>query len=219
METWQDWLPVIGQSTLETIEMVAISLFLAIIIGIPLGILLVLTRPEQALANKFVFQVLNVIINIIRSIPFIILLFFILPFTELIVGTTIGVRGVIVPLVLYTAPYIARLMETAFLEVDQGVVEAYRAMGVKTYQIIWHVILRESRPAIILGLTIASISLIGATAMAGLVGAGGLGDLAYRFGHLRYQTDVMFITVGILIVMVQIIQTFGNRLSARIKKD
>lgn len=219
METWQDWLPVIGQSTLETVEMVVISLFLAVVIGIPLGIMLVLTRPNQALANRFVFQVLNVVINIIRSIPFIILLFFILPFTEFLVGTTIGVKGVIVPLVMYTAPYIARLMETAFLEVDQGVVEAYRAMGVKTYQIIWHVILRESRPAIILGLTIASISLIGATAMAGLVGAGGLGDLAYRFGHLRYQTDVMVITVGILIVMVQIIQTFGNWLAARIKKD
>src|SRR5690606_39976455 len=138
----------------------------------------------EALENKVVYQILNLLINIVRSIPFIILLFFILPFTKLVVGTTIGVKGVIVPLVVYTAPYIARLMETSLLEVDKGIIEAYSAMGIKTRQIIWHVMLREARPGIILGLTIATIGLIGATAMAGLVGAGGLGDLAYRFGHL-----------------------------------
>lgn len=219
METWQDWIPVIWKSTVETIQMVGISLAIAVIIGIPLGIFLVLTRPGQSLENKLVYQFLNILINIIRSIPFIILLFFILPFTKFIVGTTIGVTGVIVPLVLYTAPYISRLMESSLLEVDNGVLEAYKAMGIKTHQIIWHVMLREARPSIILGLTIATVSLIGATAMAGLVGAGGLGDLAYRFGHLRYETDVMFATVIILIIMVQVIQTFGNRLSARLKKD
>ncbi|PXW90138.1 D-methionine transport system permease protein [Pseudogracilibacillus auburnensis] len=215
----QDWLPIIGKAIIETFQMVGISLLFSVLIGIPLGILLVTTRPGQALQNKIIYQILNIIINILRSIPFIILLFFILPFTKLLVGTTIGVKGVIVPLVIYTAPYIARLMETALLEVENGVIEAYTAMGIKTRQIIWHVLLREARPSIILGLTIATVSLIGATAMAGLVGAGGLGDLAYRFGHLRYEVDVMYATVFILIVLVQLIQSIGNRLAAYLKKD
>src|SRR5699024_258041 len=173
-----NWMPVIWQSVIETFQMVIISLVFAILIGVPLGVLIVLTRPGQSLENKVVYQILNLIVNIVRSIPFIILLFFILPFTKFLVGTTIGVQGVIVPLVIYTAPYIARLLETSLLEVDSGVIEAYKAMGIKTRQIIWSVMLREARPSIILGLTIATVSLIGATAMAGLVGAGGLGDLA-----------------------------------------
>lgn len=213
------WLPIIWKAVLETFQMVGISLLFAVIIGIALGILVVLTRPGQALANKFIYQLLNLFINIIRSVPFIILLFFILPFTKIIVDTTIGVRGAIVPLVIYTAPYIARLIESALLEVDAGVVEAYTAMGIKNRQIIWNVILREARPSIILGLTIATVSLISATAMAGMVGAGGLGDLAYRFGFLRYEVDVMYATVFILIVIVQIIQSLGNKLAANLKKD
>lgn len=213
------WLPIIGKSVIETFQMVGISLFFSVLIGIPLGILIVLTRPGQALQNKFLYQTSNLLINILRSIPFIILLFFILPFTKFIVGTTIGVKGVIVPLVIYTAPYIARLMESALLEVENGVIEAYTAMGIRTESIIWHVLLREARPSIILGLTISTVSLIGATAMAGMVGAGGLGDLAYRFGHLRYEIDVMYATVFILIILVQSIQSIGNRLAARLKKD
>lgn len=199
--------------------MVVISLVISLIIALPLATLLVLTRPNQALENKFVFQTLNVIINIIRSIPFIILLFLILPLTKLIAGTTIGVKGVIVPLVVYTAPYIARLMETALLEVDRGVIEAYESMGIKTRQIIWHVMVREARPSLILGLAIAIIGLIGATAMAGLVGAGGLGDLAYRFGHVRFEPEVMYASVIILIIFVQAIQMLGNKYAAKIKKD
>lgn len=213
------WLPVIGTAVWETAQMVLISLIISAVLGIPLGILLVLTRKGQAWENKWIYQILNLLVNIIRSIPFIILLFFILPFTKFIVGTTIGVQGVIVPLVIYTAPYIARLMETSLLEVDSGVREAYEAMGIKTRHIIWNVLLRESRPSIVLGLTIATVGLIGATAMAGLVGAGGLGDLAYRYGHLRYEIDVMYATVFILIVLVQGIQSFGNYFSARLKKD
>ncbi|PLR82862.1 metal ABC transporter permease [Bacillus canaveralius] len=209
----------IWQATLQTFQMVGISLLISILLGLPLGILLVLTRPGKSLENRYIYQVLNVLINIIRSVPFIILLFFILPFTKLIVGTTIGVQGVIVPLVVYTAPYIARLMETALLEVDRGVIEAYEAMGIATKDIIWHVLVRESRSSIILGLTIATIGLIGATAMAGLVGGGGLGDLAYRFGHLRYEADVMYVTVVILIILVQGLQSLGNRVAARLKKD
>jgi D-methionine transport system permease protein len=215
----EQWIPVIGKSMVETFQMVGISLLFSIIIGIPLGIFLVLTRPGKAFENKWVYQVLNILINMIRSVPFIILLFFILPFTKLIAGTTIGVQGVIVPLVIYTAPYIGRLMESSLLEVDSGVLEAYEAMGIKTRKIIWNVMLREARPSIILGLTIATVGLIGASAMAGLVGAGGLGDLAYRFGHLRYEVDVMYATVFILVLLVQCIQTIGNRLAARLRKD
>jgi D-methionine transport system permease protein len=213
------WGEAIGKAAVETLQMTAIALSISVAIGLPLGVLLVLTRPGANLENRWAYQALNTLINIIRSIPFIILLFFILPFTKFIVGTTIGVKGVIVPLVVYTAPYIARLMESALLEVDRGVLEAYESMGISTPKIIWHVMVREARPSIVLGLTIATIGLIGATAMAGLVGGGGLGDLAYRFGHLRYEADVMYVTVILLILLVQGLQSVGNRLAATLKKD
>jgi len=216
---FDNWGSDIWVAVVQTFQMVGIALAISVVIGLPLGVLLILTGTGKALENKFFHQTLNLIINMIRSVPFIILLFFILPFTKFIAGTTIGVGGVIVPLVVYTAPYIARLMESSLSEVDRGVIEAYEAMGIKTSHIVWHVLIRESRPSIILGLTIATIGLIGATAMAGLVGAGGLGDLAYRYGHLRYQADVMYVTVIILIVLVQGIQTLGNQLSAKLKKD
>jgi D-methionine transport system permease protein len=188
------------------------------LIGLPLGTLLVLTRPNGRLANRFVYGGLSSVINVIRSIPFIILLFFILPFTRFIMGTTIGVQGVLLPLIVFTAPYIARLMESALLEVDRGVIEAYEAMGISTRKIIWYVLIREARSSIVLGLTIATIGLIGATAMAGLVGAGGLGDIAYQYGHLRFEPEVMYVTIFVLIILVQSIQSFGNRLAAKLKK-
>lgn len=218
-EFLDSWGSYIWEALVQTFHMVSVSLLFSIVIGLPLGVLLVLTRPGKRLANPFLYHTLNVIINIIRSIPFIILLFFLIPFTKFIVGTTIGVTGVIVPLVFYTAPYIARLMETAILEVDRGVLEAYESMGIKTSHIIWYVMIREARPSIVLGLTIATIGLIGATAMAGLVGGGGLGDLAYRFGYLRYESEVMFVTVVLLIILVQGIQSLGNRVAAKLKKD
>lgn len=213
------WGDSIWKASVETFQMVSVAFILSVVIGLSLGILLVLTRPNQRLANRFIYQVLNIVINMIRSIPFIILLFLILPFTKIIVGTTIGVKGVLVPLVVYTAPFIARLMETALLEVDRGTIEAYEAMGIKTSSIIWHVLLREARPSIVLGLAIAAVGLIGATAMAGLVGGGGLGDLAYRYGFLRYESEVMYITVIILIILVQSIQSIGNYVATKIKKD
>jgi D-methionine transport system permease protein len=216
LEQWGD---MIWEATVQTFQMTGISLLISLILALPLGVSLVLTRPGGRLENKIVYPVLNSVINVIRSIPFIILLFFILPFTKLIMGTTIGVKGVIVPLVVYTAPYIARLMETALLEVDRGVLEAYESMGISTRKIIWHVMVREARPSLVLGLTIATIGLIGATAMAGLVGAGGLGDLAYRFGHLRYEPEVMYVTVLILIILVQLLQSAGNTTARKLKKD
>lgn len=213
------WGSAITQAGVETLQMTSIALAFSVVIGLPLGVLLVLTRQGGGLESPWLYQSLNILINVIRSIPFIILLFFILPFTKFLVDTSIGVKGAIVPLVIYTAPYIARLMESALLEVDKGVLEAYESMGIPTYKIIWHVMIREARPSIVLGLTIATISLIGATAMAGLVGAGGLGDLAYRFGHLRYEADVMYVTVILLILLVQGLQSAGNRLASLLKKD
>lgn len=215
----EEWGDILIEGLIQSFQMTSISLIISILVGVPLGIAVVLTRPGQLLASRVVYQLLNVLINIVRSIPFIILLFFIIPFTDFIVGTTIGVKGIIVPLVIYTSPFIARLMETALLEVDLGVVEAYKAMGMKTHQIIWHVLLREARPSIILGLTVATISLIGATAMAGLVGGGGLGDIAYRYGFQQYETELMYFVVVVLIILVQIIQSIGNKWASRLKRD
>lgn len=219
LELIDKWLPLIYKALVETFQMTTISLFFALIFGVSIGIILVITRPGYMFENRWIYGLLNVIVNIIRSIPFIILLFFILPFTKLVAGTIIGVRGVIVPLVIYAAPYIARLIESALLEVSPGVVEAYTAIGIKRRSIIWNVLLREARPSIILGLTIATVSLIGATAMAGLVGAGGLGDLAYRYGHIQYEIDVMYLTVFVLIIIVQGVQTIGNYFSTKMKRD
>ncbi|MCT4786235.1 methionine ABC transporter permease [Exiguobacterium aestuarii] len=215
---WTDWGDLIWTGTIQTLTMTSIALLISTLIGLPLGTLLVLTRANGRLANRFVYGGLSSVINVIRSIPFIILLFFILPFTRFIMGTTIGVQGVLLPLIVFTAPYIARLMESALLEVDRGVIEAYEAMGISTRKIIWYVLIREARSSIVLGLTIATIGLIGATAMAGLVGAGGLGDIAYQYGHLRFEPEVMYVTIFVLILLVQSIQSFGNRLAAKLKR-
>jgi len=214
-----EWGSAIWEGFIQTTQMTLISLAFSILIGLPLGVLLVLTRKGGQWDNIAVFTIVNSLINVIRSIPFIILLFFLLPFTKTMVGTTIGVKGVIVPLVVACAPYIARLLETAMLEVSKGIIEAYQSMGISTPKIIWHVIIREARSSIILGLTIAVIGLIGETAMAGFVGAGGLGDLAYQFGYVRFQPDVMYAVIIILIVIVQIIQSLGNVIARKLKKN
>lgn len=213
------WGSAIWAAFVQTLEMTAIALVLSILVGVPLGVLLILTRKNGQAENQIVYAVLNAIINVIRSIPFIILLFLILPVTKWISGTTIGVQGVIFPLVVSCAPYIARLMESAMLEVDRGVIEAYQSMGISTPKIVSFVIIREARSSIVLGLTIAAIGLIGETAMAGLVGAGGLGDLAYQFGYTRFQPDVMYAVIIILIVIVQCIQSLGNAFARKLKKN
>lgn len=207
------------QALVETWWMVFYGLTISAIIGLPLGVLLVVTRPNHIFENKIIYNILNVFINILRSVPFIILMVAIIPFTKLIVGTAIGVKGAIVPLVVYTAPYIARLMESALLEVDPGIIEAFQAMGASRRQIITRVMLKEARPAITLGLTIATIGLIGATAMAGVIGAGGLGDLAIRYGYQRWELDVMAVTVIILILVVQGVQSLGNVIAKRMRKQ
>lgn len=218
MERLLEMSPLFTQSLYETLMMVGIALFIATIIGIPLGVLLVITRKDHLAPNKWIFLILNVLVNIVRSVPFIILIVAIIPFTEWVAGTAIGVKGAIVPLIVFTAPYIARLIETALLEVDRGIIEAYSAMGATRSQIILRIMLREARPGIVLCLTIATIGLIGATAMAGAVGAGGLGDLALRYGYQQWNLPVMFMTVLLLICLVQLIQSFGNWTAAKLKK-
>ncbi|WP_123043259.1 methionine ABC transporter permease [Cohnella candidum] len=206
------------QSMKETGIMVGYALLVSAVIGLFLGVVLVVTRPGHIYQNTLIYQILNVVINILRSLPFIILMVAIIPFTKSIVGTTIGVKGAIVPLVVYTAPYLARLMESALLEVDRGVIEAFQAMGATRRQIITRVILREARPGLILGLTIGTISLVGASAMAGVVGAGGLGDVAIRYGYQRWEPNVMITCVILLILSVQLVQSIGTVIAKKLRK-
>lgn len=206
------------EALIETIQMVAFSLLFSAVLGLPLGILLVVTRKGHLLENLPVFNVINGMINIFRSVPFIILMVAIIPVTRLIVGTSIGTAAAVVPLVFYAGPYIARLIENSLLEVDPGVLEAAQAMGATPAQIIFKFLIPEALSSLVLAFTIATIGLVGASAMAGAVGGGGLGDLAITYGYQRFDTMVMIITVGILVVMVQGLQTFGNILSKRIRR-
>lgn len=203
----------------ETIYMTGLSFSFSLVIGFPLGILLVVTRRGHLLQNEAVFNVLNVIINIFRSVPFIILMVAIIPLTRLIVGTSIGTTAAIVPLVFYAGPYIARLIENSLLEVDKGVIEAAQAMGATPGQIIFRFLIPEARGSLVLALTIAIVGLIGASAMAGAIGGGGLGDLAITYGYQRFDTLVMILTVAILVVLVQGVQSAGNVLSKKLRRS
>lgn len=213
-----EWGNTIVNGLTDTLTMTIITLIITIIIGVPLGVLLVETNVKGMYPNASLHATLETIVNILRSLPFIILLFLILPITRFLVGTTIGIRGVILPLVVYCAPFLARLIESSLLDVDPGIIEAYQSMGISNYKIISRVLLREARSGIIRGLTLAAIGLIGATAMAGLVGAGGLGDIAYQYGFQRYQPDIMYTSIVILIILVQVIQSIGNVVSRRLTK-
>ncbi len=203
----------------ETLTMVGFSLFFASLIGIPIGILLVVTRPGGILANKWVYGILNPVINVVRSLPFIILLVAIIPFTRLIVHTSVGTSAAIVPLILYIAPYIGRLVENSLLEVNPGILEAAEAMGATPFQVIWYFLLPEAFGSLILTMTTATIGLIGATAMAGTVGGGGIGDLAISYGYQRFDTFVILVTVAILVAFVQGIQSVGNRLARKARRE
>lgn len=202
----------------DTLIMVAVSLGFGALIGVPLGIVLVVCRPGGIVANPVVHQALNPLINVLRSLPFIILLIVILPFTRLLVGTTIGTAGAIVPLIVFVAPYIARLVESSLLEVDEGILEAADAMGATPLQTVWHFMLPEAAASLILALTTATIGLLGATAMAGTVG-GGIGDLAITYGYQRFDAFATLTTALVLIVIVQLIQTLGTRLARRLRRD
>jgi len=210
-----DWAE-ISRATVDTLLMLGGSLVLTVILGIPLGVLLYLSGKGRLAANPVLNAVLSLIVNVLRSVPFIILLIVMLPVTVLLVGTSLGVAGAIPPLVVGAAPFYARLVETALREVDKGVVEATQAMGGSTFQIVTRALLPEAMPGIIAGATVTAIALVSYTAMAGVVGAGGLGDLAVRFGYQRFQTDVMVVTVVLLLVLVQILQMIGDRLVAKV---
>ena len=210
-------LPMLWRSTVETLQMTFWSGSISFVLGLVLGVLLIVTRRGGLMENRLIYEVLDKTINLFRSIPFIILLFCLLPLTRLISGTAIGVQGSIVPLVFGTVPFLARQMESALSEVSPGLVEAAQAMGCSRREIICRVYLRESIPAIARGVTITLISLIGLTAMAGAVGAGGLGNFAYVYGQQRSRMDIIYSTVIVLVAIVTVIQLVGS-LVARISK-
>ena len=203
-------IPEIYKATGETLLMIVVAGAISFVIGIILGVILVVTKKGNILENKVIYYVLEKIINITRSIPFIILLAAAIPVTRLIAGTAIGTKGSFVPLVLGTIPFFARQIESALSEVDKGIIEAAESMGSSPFEIIFRVYLKESIPNIARATTITFISLVGLTAMAGSVGGGGLGDLAIRYGYQRYQVDITFVTVIILLIFVNIIQGAGN---------
>ncbi|MDO5630630.1 MAG: methionine ABC transporter permease [Paracoccus sp. (in: a-proteobacteria)] len=205
-------------ATWQTVYMVAISALLGTLIGLPLGVFLATSQRGELLSAPWVNKVLGLVVNAARSVPFIILVVAIIPFTRAIVGTSIGTNAAIVPLTIAAAPFIARLIENAIREVDAGLIEAARAMGATPVQIIRKVLLREALPGITLGLTLAVVSLIGYSAMVGAVGGEGLGDLGIRYGYQRFMPDVMLAVVVILIVMVQLVQSIGEWIAARVDK-
>lgn len=207
------------QACYETFYMVFFALILGSLIGISLGVCLVTTRPGGLLENNRIYRIINPIINLVRSLPFIILLVAIVPFTKFIVGSSIGTTAAIVPLTFYVAPYIARLVENSLLEVNSGIIEAAESMGATPIQIIWYFILPEAFSSLILTLTTATIGLIGATAMAGAVGAGGIGDLAISYGYQRFDTTVTYICVIILVIVIQCVQSTGNFLARKARHE
>ena len=194
----------------ESIYMVVLSTIFSILLGLPMGILVVITEKGHIWEHKLINNILSYLINIFRSIPFIILIIILFPIARFIVGTTIGPTAAIVPLSIAASPFVARLVETSMKEIDYGIIEAALAHGASTLQIINKVMIKEALPSLILGLSLTTINILGYSAMAGAIGAGGLGDLAIRYGYHRFQSDVLFVTVIILIIIVEVIQRSGN---------
>ena len=202
----------------DTLIMVVLSTGFGYLLGIPLGVVAYVTDHGSISENAAINTVVGWLINIIRSIPFIILILFLIPYTRLIMGTASGTRGVIFPLVVGSAPFIARMVESSFNELDRGVIESAQVMGATNFQIIWKVLLPESFPSLLRGMSIATITIIGYIAMAGMVGGGGLGDIAIRYGYYRWQGDIMIVTVILLVALVQILQMIGTRLSKKLDR-
>ncbi|MDM9384068.1 methionine ABC transporter permease [Chlorogloeopsis sp. ULAP01] len=217
MQGWE-LLDSLWQATLETFYMVGISAVVAVVLGLPLGLLLVMTSPSNVLYSPKLNQVLSAIVNTGRSFPFIILLVVLTPLTRFIVGTSIGSTAALVPLTLAAIPFFARIAETSILEVDKGLVEAAEAMGCNYWQIILKVLIPEALPSIVLGITILIVSLLNSSAMAGAVGGGGLGNLAIQYGYQRFDVGVMFTTIVVLIFLVQFIQLLGDLIARQFRK-
>ena len=206
------------QGTVDTLIMTCVATILAYVIGIPLGILLVVTSPNGLRPNRIVSTIVGWIVNIGRSVPFIILLVALIPFTRFIVGTSLGVPGAVVPLVVTAAPFAARMVEQSLEETDSGLVEAAQSFGASTWQIVWKVYLKETLPSLVRGAAITFVTLFGYSAMAGTVGAGGLGDIAIRYGYQRFQTDVMIFAVLLCVVLVIVFQAIGEGTARKIDK-
>lgn len=206
------------QGTVDTLIMTCVATILAYVIGIPLGILLVVTSPNGLRPNRIVSTIVGWIVNIGRSVPFIILLVALIPFTRFIVGTSLGVPGAVVPLVVTAAPFAARMVEQSLEETDSGLVEAAQSFGASTWQIVWKVYLKETLPSLVRGAAITFVTLFGYSAMAGTVGAGGLGDIAIRYGYQRFQTDVMIFAVLLCVVLVIVLQAIGDVTARKIDK-
>jgi D-methionine transport system permease protein len=213
-----DWWPRLAQASLTTLYMVGASTFLTVLLGLPLGVLLVLSDKRGLRPRPLLNKLLGAVVNLTRSLPFIILLVVLIPFTRWVVGTSIGPTAAIVPLTLAAVPFFARVTETALREVPSGVIEAAQAMGSSDWQIVRKVMLKEAMPGLVLGIALTLISLVGYSAMAGAVGGGGLGDLAIRYGYQRFETEVMLATVVLLVAFVQVVQSVGDRIAAKISK-
>lgn len=203
------------EGTWDTLYMTLFSTFFGYVLGLPLGIVLTVTDKEGIKPNAAVYKVLDVIVNIFRSIPFLILLILVMPVTKAIVGKTYGSTATIVPLVIAAAPFIGRMVESSLKEVDKGVIEAAQSMGAGTFTIIWKVLLAEARTSLLVGVTIVTGTIFGYSAMAGVIGGGGLGDIAIRYGYYRYETPIMLVTIVVLVILVQILQGIGMMLSKK----
>ena len=202
----------------ETVYMTMLSSFLAYVIGLPLGVILVVTDEGGFYPIPWLQKILGLVINLLRSVPFLILLFIVLPLSKIVIGTRIGSPAMIIPLTIAAAPYVARVVESSFREIDAGVIEAAKSMGAGTWTIIFRVLLVEARTSLIVGVTIALGTILGYSAMAGVVGGGGLGDIAIRYGYYRYQTDIMVVTIVILVLIVQVLQALGMMLSKKLDR-
>lgn len=199
----------------DTLYMTLLSTIIGYALGLPLGIVLAITGKNGIRENKVVYKILDVVVNIIRSVPFLILLILVIPLTRIIVGKSYGATATIVPLVIAAAPFIARMVESSLLEVDQGVIEAAQSMGASTFQIICKVMIVEAKTSLLVGLTIATGTILGYSAMAGACGGGGLGDIAIRYGYQRYQTDIMLVTIVLLVIIFQVLQGLGMYMSKK----
>lgn len=206
------------EGTFVTLYMTLATTFMGYVLGLPMGVALVITAPKGLRPNKIIYKVLDVVVNVVRSFPFLILLIVIQPFTRLIVGKSYGPTATIVPLTLAAAPFIARMVESSLLEVDHGVIEAAQSMGANLWTIIWKVMIGEAKTSLIVNVTIALGTILGYSAMAGIVGGGGLGDIAIRYGYYRYDSSIMWVTVVLLIVLVQLMQYAGMKLSKKLDK-
>ena len=215
---FKDMVTMLGDGTVDTLYMVLISTLLGYVLGLPLGILLTVTDVDGIHPNKVVYKILDVIANIVRSVPFLILLIMIIPFTRIVAGKSYGSTATIVPLTVAAIPFIARMVESSLKEVDPGVIEAARSMGAGTLRIVFKVMLVEARTSLIVNGTIALGTILGYTAMSGAVGGGGLGDIAVRYGYHRWQTDIMIVTVILLIILFQLFQTIGMAIANRLDK-